>query len=79
MNVHELMQKAEPHITIVNAFAKAWDVLGRFRNPVCSISGGADSDIMLDMIHALERLLGSNGRLPKKLIRERIEVLRSKL
>ena len=32
-----------------------------------------------DMIHALERLLGSNGRLPKKLIRERIEVLRSKL
>ena len=32
-----------------------------------------------DMIHALERLLESNGRLPKKLIRERIEVLRSKL
>ena len=54
MNVHELMQKAEPHITIVNAFAKAWDVLGRYRNPVCSISGGADSDIMLDMIHAID-------------------------
>lgn len=32
-----------------------------------------------DMMHALERLLESNGRLPKKLIRERIEVLRSKL
>lgn len=33
----------------------------------------------IEMIHALEQLLMSNGRLPKKLIRERIEVLRTKL
>lgn len=32
-----------------------------------------------DMIHSLERLLASNGRLPKKLIRERIEVLLTKI
>lgn len=33
----------------------------------------------LEMIHALELLLETNGRLPKKQIRERIEVLRTKL
>ena len=54
MNVHELMSQSEPHINIVNAFAKAWDVLGRYRKPVISISGGADSDIVLDMIHKLD-------------------------
>lgn len=32
-----------------------------------------------EMINALERLLQSNGRLPKRLIQERIEHLRSQL
>lgn len=32
----------------------------------------------VEMIHALKQLLMSNGRLPKKLIRERIEILRTK-
>ena len=54
MLVHDLMAQAEPHINIVNAFAKTWDVLGRFSKPVVSISGGADSDIVLDMIHKLD-------------------------
>lgn len=54
MLVHELMKQAEPYGRICNAFAKTWDVLGRFRKPVVSISGGADSDIVLDIIHRLD-------------------------
>ena len=54
MNVHELMEESGAHVNIVNAWAKTWDVLGRFIHPVCSISGGADSDIMLHIIHTLD-------------------------
>ena len=54
MLVNDLMAQAEPHINIVNAFAKCWDVLGRYSKPVVSISGGADSDIVLDMVHKLD-------------------------
>ena len=54
MNVHTLMEMADNNFAIVNAFAKCWDILGRYRNPVVSISGGADSDIVLDMIYRLD-------------------------
>lgn len=54
MLVSDLMAQSEPHINIVNAFAKCWDVLGRYSKPVVSISGGADSDIVLDMVHKLD-------------------------
>ena len=54
LNVHQLIAMSEPHINIVNAWAKAWDVLGRFSHPVCSISGGSDSDILLHFIHSLD-------------------------
>lgn len=54
MKVHDLMKLSEPHINIVNAFAKCWDVLGRYNKPIVSISGGADSDIVLDMVHKLD-------------------------
>ena len=37
-----------------NAIAKTWDILGRFNSPVCAVSGGSDSDIMLDLIHRLD-------------------------
>ena len=48
------MTLSEPHINIVNAFAKTWYILTRFRKPIVSISGGADSDIVLDLIHRLD-------------------------
>ncbi len=54
MLVHDLMKLAEPHGRICDAFAKAWDVLGRYHHPVVSVSGGADSDIILDIIHRLD-------------------------
>lgn len=37
-----------------NAFAKTWDILSRYSSFGCSVSGGADSDVMLDMIHRLD-------------------------
>lgn len=52
--VHELMQQAGNNQVIVNAFAKTWDILDRFRHPLVSISGGADSDVMLDLIWRLD-------------------------
>ena len=54
MTVYGFMTRAEPHINIVNAFAKAWDVLGRYTKPACSVSGGSDSDIMLDLLTCLD-------------------------
>lgn len=37
-----------------NAFAKTWDILGRYSAFGCSVSGGSDSDIMLDLVHRLD-------------------------
>lgn len=53
MNVHDFMNMTS-NFVISNAIAKTWDVLGRFQRPVCSISGGSDSDIILDIVHRLD-------------------------
>lgn len=39
---------------IVNAIAKAWDVLDRYSRPMVAVSGGSDSDIVVDMISRLD-------------------------
>jgi len=39
---------------ILKAFVKGYSILKRYENPVCSISGGSDSDIMLDIIHRID-------------------------
>lgn len=39
---------------IDNAMAKTWDVLGRYTSPYCSISGGSDSDVMLDLVYRMD-------------------------
>lgn len=39
---------------IDNAMAKTWDVLGRYNAPYCSISGGSDSDVMLDLVYRMD-------------------------
>ena len=40
--------------TIYTAFCKAQRIMMQSYSPVCSISGGSDSDIMLDMIHKVD-------------------------
>ena len=39
---------------IIKAFIKGYSILRRYERPVCSISGGSDSDIMLDIIHRID-------------------------
>lgn len=52
--VHELMNIQGNTFAIVNAWAKSWDILGRFSRPLVSVSGGSDSDIVVDMISRLD-------------------------
>lgn len=40
---------------IVKAFLKANSIINNYRRPYCSISGGKDSDIMLDIIYRVDR------------------------
>lgn len=54
MNVHDFMNVEGNTYAITNAIAKAWDILGRFERPLVSVSGGSDSDIVMDMIYRLD-------------------------
>lgn len=40
---------------IVYSFLKAAQVVNSYQNPYCSISGGRDSDIMLDIIYRVDK------------------------
>ncbi len=53
MNVTKFISSISNN-AIAGAFAKSWDLLDRYLLPVCSISGGSDSDIVLDIIHRLD-------------------------
>lgn len=57
MDIQELgfyINREGSTFAISNAWAKAWDVLGRYEKPLVSVSGGSDSDIVVDMIHRLD-------------------------
>lgn len=53
----ELMDKITntKNSTILDGYCKAESVLNKAEHPVCSISGGSDSDIMLDIIYNLDK------------------------
>lgn len=42
------------NLTIFDAFIKAKSVIGRHQKIICAISGGSDSDIMLDIIEKVK-------------------------
>ena len=55
--------------TIYTSMCKAQRILMRSYYPVCSISGGSDSDIVLDLIHKVDEdgiytILNINTALP---------------
>lgn len=57
MEIQELSQLMNTEgntYAITNAWAKAWDVLGRYDKPMVAVSGGSDSDIVVDMISRLD-------------------------
>jgi 3'-phosphoadenosine 5'-phosphosulfate sulfotransferase (PAPS reductase)/FAD synthetase len=49
MNKKEILDLAKDNLTIFDSFAKAYDVIPNYKNVAVSISGGADSDILIDM------------------------------
>lgn len=55
MALCEILDAAPDNQLIRNTMIKADKLLSNYKNPVCSISGGSDSDIMLDL---LERIGG---------------------
>lgn len=51
-NIDELLQDCPMNQTIVNNLVRAWSIVNssKYNKIVCNISGGSDSDIMLDII-----------------------------
>jgi 3'-phosphoadenosine 5'-phosphosulfate sulfotransferase (PAPS reductase)/FAD synthetase len=56
MTVDELLNKCAENgdYTIYTSICKAQRILMQSCDPICSISGGADSDIVLDLIHKID-------------------------
>lgn len=52
--VHDLMNQASSNFAIFDGFAKAFSVLSRYDSIGCSISGGSDSDLILDICTKLD-------------------------
>lgn len=52
----EILRAAPENELIRNTIKKADLLLNSYKNPVCSVSGGSDSDVMLDL---LERVRGN--------------------
>lgn len=51
--IKELIENS-PNSVVVDAWAKLHNKLNQFNRPVCAISGGSDSDVMLHMCAALD-------------------------
>lgn len=55
MDLIEFVEYSDNHLEAVDAFVKARQHIRKHRKPQCSISGGSDSDIMLDIIHKADQ------------------------
>lgn len=53
-NIEQIIQLVGHNEAITQSFLKTKQVLNMFDRPLCSISGGKDSDIMLDIITKLD-------------------------
>jgi len=54
MTVDEAQDLCKNNLTIFDSFEKAKSVLSKYNRIMCSISGGKDSDIVLDLIHKVD-------------------------
>lgn len=50
MDKHEVLDLCRSNLIIYDSFAKLFDMIPRYKKVAVSISGGADSDILIDMI-----------------------------
>jgi 3'-phosphoadenosine 5'-phosphosulfate sulfotransferase (PAPS reductase)/FAD synthetase len=49
VDLHDVLANAPKNIIIQDCFTKAYSVLNKHENIVCSISGGSDSDLLIDI------------------------------
>ena len=56
MTLLEILEKTKDNLIISDAFTKADSVLNHkdYKNIACSVSGGADSDIMIDICEKIK-------------------------
>ena len=56
MNISDTLKLCEKNLTVFDAIAKSNDVINnpKYKNIMCLISGGSDSDIMLDMLYKID-------------------------
>lgn len=83
MIAQDMMMLVWNNNNISNSIAKIHNILCLYQSPACSISGGADSDIMLDMVHKLDeekkvRYVWFNTGLEYEATRRHLEELESK-
>jgi 3'-phosphoadenosine 5'-phosphosulfate sulfotransferase (PAPS reductase)/FAD synthetase len=53
MSLLEILESA-PNTDVYDAYAKLYNKIVKFKKPICSISGGSDSDIMLHMCASVD-------------------------
>lgn len=53
----DILEQTKDNVIVSDAFTKADSVINnpKYKNIVCSVSGGADSDMMLDIIHKIDK------------------------
>ena len=58
MSLQNVLDNLPPFksVEIIKSFVKGYSIINNpmYKHPVCSISGGSDSDIMLDIIHRID-------------------------
>lgn len=52
--MNDYMNKATQNLTIYDSFVKAESVLSQYDRVACSVSGGADSDVMIDLLTKID-------------------------
>ena len=56
MDITNLLEQSKGNLTVFDAFVKADSVINnpKYKNIMCSISGGSDSDILLDLLYKVD-------------------------
>lgn len=54
MTFEHLIERVGRNGTVVDAVTKGYYLFQLHEHPICSVSGGSDSDIMLDLVHSID-------------------------
>ena len=56
VNINEILERCKPCASAVDAYVKANSIINnpKYKSILCSVSGGADSDVMIDILSKLD-------------------------